>query len=145
MTELTINIPVCHHRRLSEAARTVNCSVADVIVAVVRRLTPVKAVRIVPGRRIRYQADSPDGWTVVHVPVADELYEKCLDLRRYLKCSVSLLVVEELARSLNSVLQDLVCGEEDFSCGNFFSFTSAFTGNYFMYTVIHTRSHKTSG
>ena len=145
MTELTLNIPAHRYRQLSEAACRCNVSVADVLVALVRRLRPAKTPRLNLGKRIRYQADNPDGWDVVHVPVPDELYEKCLDLRRFLKCSVSLLVVEEFARCLHLVLQDLICWGRRYSCGNRFRIISSVSSECFKYTVIHEQNRQSTG
>ena len=82
---------------------------------------------------------------MVHVRLDDALYEKCLDMRRLLKCSVSRLVVEELLRSFDEVLQSLLDGADDSSCVHKFEIYSEITEKMWSYVVCHDQPAQNSG
>lgn len=63
--------------------------------------------RFAPLERLRHQKRSVRrNGRVVHVSLPPELYEMCMDLRKLFKCSVSLVLAEEIEKYLDEVSSD---------------------------------------
>lgn len=145
MTEVTLNLPAELYSELCGKIESAELPFDRIIAALIHRFRVPRHNPVSAGTRIRYQQDHPGGWEVVHVRLDDALYEKCLDMRRLLKCSVSRLVVEELLRSFDEVLQSLLEGGEDSSCVHKFKIYWKITEKTWSYVVCHDQPAQNSG
>ncbi|MCP4129436.1 MAG: hypothetical protein GY754_00330 [bacterium] len=107
--DTTIHINVRLLEEVEAAAKQLKMSRSDIVILLLDRVMEKKQISIEMFKQIKYQfRDLPSNWKRIHVYPEVERYEVWLDLRKFCKRSVSLII----AIAINEHLEQLI---EEFS------------------------------
>ncbi len=108
--ETTINISNSNKLLLIETALRNKISVNEMINLLLLKFLKGKFGKYHTFKRIKYQKlCTGDHWKTVHVWFSPDFYEKCLDLRKFHKCSISFILAQAIELYLNETLNSDKC------------------------------------
>lgn len=111
--ETTINVRNDVRSAIDEASMSTGIARSRVVALVMRRLQKDYRALTRFCARMRYQErDEKKNWRTLHVCLAERDYEVFLDMRRFSRCSVSLLVACAVEKYMDKLI-DLILGENN--------------------------------
>jgi hypothetical protein len=100
----TININSLLLLELKESARKLDITTNELIEILLRKAFSQNRLKAVAFSGIKYQERDPGKkWKRHHVRFEYHMYEHCLDFRKFMKISVSLLIAYAIANYLNEI------------------------------------------
>lgn len=107
MVTTSVFLTTFNYRILRCRAISSESSLAEIVRMLLWRAVKRSGRRFAPLERLRHQKRSVRrNGRVVHVSLPPELYEMCMDLRKLFKCSVSLVLAEEIEKYLDEASSD---------------------------------------
>lgn len=135
--DTTVSVPDYVVLRLN-AASSKGCVPLPVLcAAIVRSMLKRFRRRGFFGAPVRYRRRRPNEseLTPVHLHLSDAQYERCLDLRKLFKRSVSCCFVEEVEDNLDSIVNRLLLESSADNNDSFYAITAAVDLKRYHYTV----------
>jgi len=133
MLRTTINIDDISMNLLKKAALLKKKDESEIIEAVIKEAVRRYFLKrkIVVSGTVKYQIHNDD-YVIYHYCVRNDLYEACLDLRKYYKLSVSRILNEAIKEVLGAMLRVLELNSHDASIpsGNCFVFMDNYELEY---------------
>jgi hypothetical protein len=116
--ETTINIRVDIFEQIAGAAQSRGISCSDMIMLLLKKSAGDVANPECFGRLVRYQCRQRKvDWHVFHIKVREDMYEYWLDMRKFLKMSVSLMLALAVMKYLGKPLE--INGTDNNRCKNY--------------------------
>jgi hypothetical protein len=107
MVTTSVFLTTLNYRILRCRAISSESSLAEIVRMLLWRAVKRSGRRFAPLERLRHQKRSArKNGRVVHISLPPELYEMCMDLRKLFKCSVSLILAEEIEKYFNDLSSD---------------------------------------
>ncbi|MCP4135698.1 MAG: hypothetical protein GY754_32320 [bacterium] len=102
----TINFRVPVLEKINEAAASLGISRTKIIIRLLKMVMNEKDFPATMARSVKYQLDFPgeENWHKFHISFQEDQYEYCLDLRKFLKRSVSAIVAYAVEEYLDIIL-----------------------------------------
>jgi len=104
--ETTINLRTEIKKRILLASARSGISCSDIVMAAMRFMVQEidRGARL--GTRVKYQPRCDDGeWKNLHVQLGPEDYEFFLDMKKFMKMSVSYIISRAIKKHLNEILK----------------------------------------
>ena len=128
MIETTAYLDDDIRRILDETAGTWRVTRSSLIVSLMRRVMKEYRKRARFGRTVQYQEKNPAGnRRCVHMSLTERDYECFVDMRKFFKRSVSLLISYAVIRYLDEVVDQIESGKDKYYTDN------NMFNNYFFY------------
>jgi hypothetical protein len=109
--ETTINMSKRNMRKILHMAETYGYSKSHILTMLLRTCMHEQKLQCSLCKRVRYQARrTKHDWKVLHIWLPADLFEMCVDMRKFCKLSVSLLSATAIELYLETVKKKL---EED--------------------------------
>ncbi len=106
--DTTINITDNNTILLKESAAKLNISINELVIRLISQLLTDKNNKIKSFQRISYQKKNEnENWNPIHIWISPEFYEKCLDLRKFFKLSLSFILAKAIKQFLNRILEGI--------------------------------------
>ena len=105
LIETTINISKKNYITLKESAEILKITKNELIFRLIIRYFNRKLNNFAGSTRIKYQKnENGQGWKSIHVWFSPEFYDKCQDLRKFHKFSISFILSQAIELYLNELL-----------------------------------------
>lgn len=128
LIETTIYVHKSILNKLVEGAAVTRKSINSIIKLLVQRIMRDNQRMIKRNSRIKYQErDLKENWHRIHVVLNEYEYEYCLDLRKFLKMSVSFFLAYAVLRYLDELLKNKI-GTDNYYYKNYFFIKKTFDG-----------------
>ncbi|OHD64061.1 MAG: hypothetical protein A2176_08595 [Spirochaetes bacterium RBG_13_51_14] len=102
--ETTFNIHTVYLRKINNAARTFRMSRTEIIIILLKKMMHDAQNPQVFGKRVRYQNRiASENWHTFHARLRPDDYEYFLDLRKFLKMSVSCILANAVEKHLSKL------------------------------------------
>jgi len=102
--ETTLNIHINILKKIAEAAQLQGIPRSSMIILLLQKVMGENLQPIVIGKLVRYQKRSrPEDWHAFHVQLREDEYEYFLDLRKFRKMSVSLILAYAVKKYLRNL------------------------------------------
>ncbi len=117
--DTTLNISVDMLYQINKAAKANRISRTEMILLLIK-----KTAANIPnpgkiGSLVRYQGRrNSEDWHVFHIKIREDMYEYCLDLRKLLKKSLSLILAHAVKRFLKKPLKRKIA--DNYLCKSYF-------------------------
>jgi len=109
IVQTTIYMTENNKLKINAAARRCGVSQSGLVVELIKQAVDNHHNLIKPYGVVRYQKKSLDRkWQRLHVYVCSRDYEYCLDLRKFCKMSVSLIIAISLELYLNNIMKNII-------------------------------------
>ena len=109
MIATTVNIEQTLHENLRQACQKTGKSHSFIVTTLLFRVDRRHMKRIKLFKRVKYQPRLSTGnWSLLHIKLTPELYEKCQDLRKFSKHSLSFLLALEIQLSLEEIVKEIL-------------------------------------
>ncbi len=134
--ETTINSKKWILERIDDAATAHGVSRSRIVSLLLRKMFNETITDKNRFSRVQYQKrDKLAVWKRPHIMLDYDLYEKCIDMRKLLKMSVSKIVFAAFTVYFDSVINELLHGEDDDMCLRQYICIGKRFGDVFSYTV----------
>lgn len=128
LIETTIYVHNSILNKLVEGAAVTRKSINSIIKLLIQRIMRDNQRMIKRNSRIKYQErDLKENWHRIHVVLNEYEYEYCLDLRKFLKMSVSFFLAYAVLRYLDELLKNKI-GTDNYYYKNYFFIKKTFDG-----------------
>ncbi len=105
--ETTVHISNINKECIIKTAALLNTSPNKIIIKLLTRYLNKQYGNYKTFSRISYQKKNPgDSWKIMHVWFSSEFYEKCLDLRKFHKLSLSNILSLAIKLYLNDIIHN---------------------------------------
>ncbi|MCP4135845.1 MAG: hypothetical protein GY754_33060 [bacterium] len=109
----TININIELLGKVEAASKQLNMSRSDIIILLLNRVMERKEIPLESFKQIKYQfRDLASNWKRIHVYPEAHIYERFLDMRKFFKRSVSLIVAIAINEHLDQLVEELSAAED---------------------------------
>ncbi len=106
--ETTINMHLVTFKRLSKASELCGVSRSELIMKLVKEMMNSTPDNRSLGKMVQYQERcEPDCWRRFHLQVRMDEYDYMLDLRKFFKMSVSLIIAFAVRKYLNKIIKNI--------------------------------------
>ncbi|MCP4131228.1 MAG: hypothetical protein GY754_09630 [bacterium] len=110
-TTIYINIELLE--KVEAASRQVKMSRSDIIILLLDRVMKKKEIPLETFKQIKYQfRDLACNWKRIHVYPEAHIYESFLDMRKFFKRSVSLIIAIAINEYLDQLVEELSAAED---------------------------------
>jgi hypothetical protein len=106
LIETTLHMHTTILNKVDQIAIVIGKSRSSIIKLLIQRIMKDNQQMIKVNSRVRYQLrDLKDNWKRINIVFNEYEYEYCLDLRKFLKMSVSLILAKAALRYLDEILK----------------------------------------
>jgi hypothetical protein len=111
LIETTLHVHKKVMNKLDEGIAKTGISRSSIIKLLFRRIMDNSKRMIKAYSRIKYQErDEKENWNQLHIVLNEYEYEYCLDMRKFYKMSVSLILAYAVTKYLNELVNELLNG-----------------------------------
>jgi hypothetical protein len=128
LIETTLHVHKSILYKLDKGAAVTGRSLTSIIKLLIQRIMRDNQKMIKTNSRIKYQErDLKENWHRIHIVLNEYEYEYCLDLRKFLKMSVSFILAYAVLRYLDELLKKNI-GTDKYYFKNYFFIKKTFDG-----------------
>ena len=137
--ETTVNIKLELLNKLNNASTSLKMSKNQLAAILLGRAMKINKQAIRMFCRVRYQrSDNNTRWHKLHVILKHDVYERCLDLRKLRKMSVSLILACAIEEFLDEIIRSFTKnGKMPDNYGSFYAIISDFIEGVCFFTIYH--------
>ena len=116
--DTTINITNTNKTLVNQVAEKLNISRSGLIIQLLKKYMHENKNTLIQHKSVSYQQKKKcEKWKKIHVWLDENFYEKCLDLRKFHKLSLSKIIQIAIALYLDNIINEITDNYQDYySC-----------------------------